>query len=305
MDISKLENTLKVAYMNILGQSGLEYAKQVQIESFLKTYKLDILHLQESNISEDTFNNCDFINSSYNIISNNASNKYGTTSLISSCLQPENIKFDSEGRVIVFDIGNMTFSNVYLPSGNDPHKKNMRENYSAEIIPKLLINSKSEGIVGGDWNCITRDADATRNQAQKMSSSLKRVIKTFSWSDSFLCLHPNSNIYSRYYGNTTHGDGATRIDRQYHWGNITVISATYIGVAFSDHHALVLELKIPASFSQLLSPKYRPQFKSKPEVIRDQEFNIRLKKSMAEWEQVKLSGGLISCSGGSTWLSQE
>ena len=262
MAVKNHHSTINIAYMNIRGQTGLEYAKQIQIENFLKTYKLDILHLQESNISEDTFQNCDFINSSYDIITNNANNKYGTASLISNCLKPENIKLDSQGRVIVFDIGNMTFCNVYLPSGNDPIMRNMRENYSAEIIPKLLVNCKSEGIIGGDWNCITRDADATKNAAQKMSPTLKRVIKTFQWSDSFLCIHPHSNIFSRYYGNDRHGDGATRIDRQYHWGKISVISACYVGVAFSDHQGFVLELKVPTNFSKFLSPKYRPQFKS-------------------------------------------
>ena len=153
----------------------------------------------------------------------------------------------------MFDIGNITFSNVYLPSGNDPIMRNMRENYSAEMIPELLINCKSEGIIGGDWNCITRDADATKNASQKMSPSLKRVIKSFSWSDSFRCLHPHSSIFSRYYENEAHGDGATRIDRQYHWGEIEVLTAS--GIAFSDHHGLVLKLTVPTNFSKLQSPK--------------------------------------------------
>ena len=103
-------NILNVAYINIRGQTGLEYAKQVQIEHFLQVYNIDILHCQEINILSNSF-----INSSYDIISNNASNKYGTCSLVSSSLHPENIKFDTSGRAITFDIGNMTFANVYLP----------------------------------------------------------------------------------------------------------------------------------------------------------------------------------------------
>ena len=77
-------NVLNVAYINIQGQTGLEYAKQVQIEHFLQVYNIDILHCQEINILEHSFENCNFINSSYDIISNNASNKYGTYSLLSS-----------------------------------------------------------------------------------------------------------------------------------------------------------------------------------------------------------------------------
>ena len=79
----KCSPTLVVAYMNIRGQTGLDISKQKQIETFINIYKPDILNLQEINISEDTFENCDAINSSYNIISNNAANKYGTASLVS------------------------------------------------------------------------------------------------------------------------------------------------------------------------------------------------------------------------------
>jgi exonuclease III len=110
---SRNSDILSLAYMNIRGQTGLTITKQVQIESFLHTYKPDILHLQEIDISEDSFSSCDFINSSYNIICNNAINKYGTASLVSSELEVSNLKFDTEGRIIVFDIDNATFANVY------------------------------------------------------------------------------------------------------------------------------------------------------------------------------------------------
>ena len=130
-------------------------------------------------------------------------------------MQPENIKFDTNGRIIVFNLGNMTFGNVYLPSGNDPVMRNSRENNSAEVIPQLLLNCKPKGCIGGDWNCITEACDATKNSSQKMSPSLKRLMKNFSWSDSLRSLYPDSLIYSGYYEHSRYGDGATRIDRQY------------------------------------------------------------------------------------------
>ena len=65
-------NTLTLAYMNIRGQTGLDETKQVQIESFIKSYKIDILNCQEINISENSFSSCNFITSSYDIITNNA-----------------------------------------------------------------------------------------------------------------------------------------------------------------------------------------------------------------------------------------
>ena len=171
---------LNLAYINIRGQTGLNIAKQVQIETFLKSYSIDIANLQEINVDSDSFQDCPFINSSYSIISNNASNKYGTCSLVSSTLQPDNIKFDTNGRVIIFNLDNITIGNVYLPSGNDPHMRSSRENYAGEVIPQLLTNSKDSGCLGGDWNSIINERDATKNTAQKMSPTLKRLVRTFS-----------------------------------------------------------------------------------------------------------------------------
>ena len=281
--------SLTLSYINIHGQTGLNISKQVQIETFLKTYNIDIAHCQEINIDNDSFQDCPFINSSYNIISNNASNKYGTCSLVSSTLQPDNIKFDTNGRVITFNIEDITFGNIYLPSGNDPFMKNSRENYAAETIPQLLINCKDSGCIGGDWNSIIHARDATKNTAQKMSASLKRLVKTFAWNDSFRSLHPLAETFSRYY-ESQHGEGATRIDREYHWGDMVILEARYVGIAFSDHLALVITVRLPEQFSRLMCPRSRPQFKAKPEVVRDQLFQQRLKEKFSNWSEVKDSG---------------
>ena len=157
------DTTLTIAYMNIRGQTGLDISKQLQIEHFTKSYKIDILNCQEINIIEDSFSNCNYINSSYNIISNNAQNKYGTCCLVSNNFKTENIKTDTNGRIIAFNIENVAFCNIYLPSGSDSVMKNSRENYSAEIIPQILINCKESGLVGGNWNCLTDNIDATKN----------------------------------------------------------------------------------------------------------------------------------------------
>ena len=109
--------------MNTRGQTRLNLSKQFQIENFVKTHNIDILNCQEINVENDSFSQCRYLTSSYEIISNNATNKYGTCSLVKSCLDFSNIKMDTEGRVIFFDVNEMTFGNVYLPSGNDPENK--------------------------------------------------------------------------------------------------------------------------------------------------------------------------------------
>ena len=134
------------------------------------------------------------------------------------------------------------------------------------------------------------DSDATKNTAQKMSKSLKRMVKNFNWIDSFRSLHPHSKSFSRYYESDRYGEGATRIDRQYHWGDISVQDARLVGVAFSDHLSQIFKLRLPESFSKLTSPTFRSQFKSKPDVVKDPEFNRRLELKHAEWVAVKNMG---------------
>lgn len=283
------DSVLVIAYLNIHGQTKLSQAKQIQIEDFLKFNKVDIAHLQEIEILDDTFLECNFISSSFNIITNNAANKFGTASLVKNELFVENVRRDTSGRLIVFDIEEFTLGNIYGHSGTDAKSRADREQLCSEILPQLITNTKHAGCIGGDWNCIIDKNDATAHAEAKLSNSLKRVIKTFNMQDSFRSIHPNISEFSRYYSNTR-GQGATRIDRQYHWGNVTIKSVKHLPLAFSDHHALVVSLSPPDSFSKILCPKGRPSFRLKEEVITDNKFQALLSGAMTQWQEVRSFG---------------
>merc|ERR1712030_190934 len=145
----------------------------------------------------------------------NAGNKYGTASLVKNDLPVENVMCDTAGRVIIFEISKVNFGNLYLPSGTDGVSRSNRENCCAEIIPQILVNRQTSGCLGGDFNCITNKQDATNNPESKMSPSLTRLVKAFGWVDSFRLLNPNS------------------------------IQAEYTPVAFSDHLAHTVKVKVP------------------------------------------------------------
>ena len=185
--------------MNIRGQTGLTSTKQLQIESFIIREKLDILNLQEINIIEDSFSSCNTISSSFNIISNNAANKYGTATIIKSDFSPSNVLFDTKGRAIVFDIGDISLANLYLPSGSDSLSKAEREEYFAVTMPQLLLNRQDSGCIGGDFNCILNKQDCTHLASIKMSPCLARLVQTFDMVDSFRSLHPSSSSFSHFY----------------------------------------------------------------------------------------------------------
>ena len=275
--------------MNIHGQSGLNNSKEKQIEDFIKRHKIDVLNCQEINIEDKSFHSCKFISSNYHIISNNAINKFGTATIIRNCFHAENIRMDTSGRAIYFNIENVTLGNVYLHSGTDGVSRGNRETFCAETIPQLLVNHKECGVWGGDLNCITDISDCTNNPASKMSPSLSRTLKTFSHSDCFRSLYPQKSCYSRFYRGTDGTVGASRIDRCYSWGNITVQEAEYSSIAFSDHLAHVVQIHIP-DLSSFIPPQSRPMFKISPEVVYDSLFKERLEVEFQSWEQVRKRG---------------
>ena len=282
-------NILVVIYLNIKGQTGFPTEKQIQVENLLKSSNCDILHLQEINIDDDTFDQCSYIKSNYSVIPNNAENKYGTASLIKNDLHAENICLDTNGRFIFFDVSGVTFGNLYLPSGTDGQTRAKRESYFGEIIPNMMVNCKSIGCVGGDFNCIIDKCDATNNPEAKYSPCLMRLVKAFKWTDSFRLIHQNKRSFSRYY-ESKGTVGASRLDRQYQWGDLSILSADYSSIAFSDHLAHIVQIKVPVSLARLLGPKSRPIFKIKEDVAYDKLFQDTVRISMGEWEHVRKQG---------------
>ena len=285
----EVNNVLVIAYLNVQGQTGLPLTKQKQIEDFIRRNRVDVLHCQEINIDEESFSQCNFINSNFNILQNNAMNKYGTATLVKNIFTPENIRMDTMGRAIFFNIEDLTLGNVYLPSGTDGISRAGRESYSSETLPQLLLNRKLNGCWGGDLNCVITPADCTHHLEAKLSPCLARLVNTFSQVDSFRSLYPHSKTYSRFYRSAGGEVGGSRIDRSYHWGNITILEAEYISVAFSDHFAYIVKMTFP-NMSKLLPPQTRPLFKTSPEVVHDKLFKARLEEHMVEWQQVRERG---------------
>ena len=276
--------------MNLKGQATLDFIKQKAIEDVIRRGHYDIVMMQEIDVKNDTFENCDYINSNYTIYSNNARSGFGTATLVSSSLTVGSERYDEEGRVIILEIGDLTACNVYLPSGTDNRARSKRDKYCAELLPRLLTNCKPMGICAGDWNCIVHNRDASNYPTAKISNTLQRLIKLGKWRDCYRELHPNGGEYSRFYqkGNTK---GASRIDRAYQWGEGEVISTGHISLSYSDHHALEWSIKMPG-MEKIKNPRARPRFKISDEVVEDEEFKKRLAAGMEAWERIRNFGSM-------------
>ena len=204
-----------VAYINCVGQSKFPISKQLDIQSYVCTHKVDILHLQECKMDDDTFSQCGFITSNFNLFSNNKpdNSHYGTATLVRSDLEVSNIHSDNDGRSLIFDAAGCTWGNLYLPSGSDGISRAKREQYFSDVIPDLLVRRLAQGSIGGDLNSIISPIDSNKNPQSKISPLCRNLVRAFSWIDSFRALQPRALQYSRYNRNIQQGDGASRIDR--------------------------------------------------------------------------------------------
>ena len=203
------KSSINVAFINCVGQTRFLLSKQLEIQNYMRTHNIDILHLQECRIDDESFSECQYVRSNFSIFTNNTKNNtcYGTASLVRSDLDVTNIRTDEDGRIIVFDAAGCSWANIYLPSGTDGASRSLRENYCAQILPQLLLPCQKRGAAGGDFNSIISLMDSNRNAAQKISPSLKTLVSSFAWSDSYRCIYPRTTQYSRIYSNAHHGEG--------------------------------------------------------------------------------------------------
>ena len=137
-----------IASLNVRGQTKMNLSKLLQIEELLKSQKYSVIFFQESNVEESTFENCPFIKSNYQILTNNSPNGYGTSALVSNSLEVKNVKALPGGRILYFEINKISFVNVYLPSGTAG--RGDRDSILCDTLPNLLLDSCHTGVIGGE-----------------------------------------------------------------------------------------------------------------------------------------------------------
>ena len=74
--MAQINKIINISFINLRGQTGFSIGKQLQIQQFILSHNIDICHLQESNIEEETFSSCAYITSNYEIIANNSVSKH-------------------------------------------------------------------------------------------------------------------------------------------------------------------------------------------------------------------------------------
>ena len=283
-----------VATLNVRGQTKMNQTKQIQLDNLIKTRNLAIILLQECHITDQTFESCPHIKHNFQILKNNAENGYGTGALVHNSLPIQNVKAIPGGRIIYFEIGKVSFCNIYLPSGSAG--KADREAMLGKVLPNAMIDSCKSGLVAGDWNCLDNPKDATHNPTSKVSPVLQRLCRVKGWKDCYRSLHPSkktfSHVYQRQMGEKGLTEGAARLDRAYMWGEVSCMKAEYFPAAFSDHLGLQVNITLP-DLAPVVEANFRPYFKVKPEIAADKKFQEMVAETVANWLTAKTKMPLL------------
>ena len=85
---------IKIAFVNMYGQSGMPMKKIVELENFIELHRIDVLCLQETDIQENTFSGSKLLHK-FSAFANNNRSHYGTCTLVRNNLQVNNIVKDA------------------------------------------------------------------------------------------------------------------------------------------------------------------------------------------------------------------
>ena len=110
-------------------------------------------------------------------------------------------EFDTEGRYIRADFGNLSVISLYLPSGSSsPERQEAKFRFLDCFFPQMLA-LRAEGreiVLCGDWNIAHREIDLKNWKSNQKNSGflpeerawLSKVFDELGWVDVYRCLHP-------------------------------------------------------------------------------------------------------------------
>ena len=193
----------KIATFNI---NGLATQPQItMLEDFLHKQEIYIIFIQE--VTRQVF---DYIRG-FLAHTNIGTTGRGTAILTRDHIQLTNIVSLPTGRGIAAVFQNVTLVNIYAPSGAERRRE--REQFFSRDLPYLLQGIPTSLLVGGDFNSVLTNADATGHQ--NYSRTLQELIRGFDLVDMWETSHGRAT-YTHYTNR-----GASWIDKIYASRNLS------------------------------------------------------------------------------------
>ena len=113
------------------------------------------------------------------------------------------LEFDTEGRFLQADYGDLSIISLYFPSGSSSEERQLAKfRFLDEFLPHLerLVRSGREFILCGDWNIAHKEIDLKNWKSNQKNSGflpeerawLSRVFEEHGWVDVYRRLHPDA-----------------------------------------------------------------------------------------------------------------
>jgi exodeoxyribonuclease-3 len=160
--------------------NGIRAAINKGLLDWMKKVKPGILCIQETKAQPDQVDLDPFRKLGYIDYWHSAEKKGYSGVLILADREPDNVvigmnasDYDSEGRVILFDFGDISFLNVYIPSGTTG---DVRQDFKMKFLDdflsflKNLRKDKPNLLVCGDFNIAHREIDIHNPVSNKKTS---------------------------------------------------------------------------------------------------------------------------------------
>ena len=260
-------NIVKIATININGITA--QLRISMLTEFIRLHELDILLVQEVTHPE-TLNV-----RGYTTHLNIGASMRGTAILARNEITLTNIINVPSGRAMAATYNGLLIINVYAPSGTA--RRTDRESFYTSELTCLLQAASHNVILGGDFNCVLQPVDTTGPFLT--SRALMEIVRGLALADTWT-QDPLRPRYTHYSPN-----GATRIDRIYtsHTLLERKTGTEIIPTAFTDHHAVVLRLRINDSDVR----RGPNRWKMKPLLMRDENIIYKIHVQWAIWQNHK------------------
>ena len=223
------QNPLKLVSWNV---NGLRAVMKKGFQDALKKLDADIVALQETKLQEDQLTEAMRRVGDYDAYFCHASVKKGYSGVAAyTRVKPDQVnygigveRFDSEGRIIEMDLGDVIFFNVYFPNGQ---MSDDRLRYKLDFYEAFFVHAddcRKRGysvIVTGDFNTAHNEIDLKNPKANADRSGFLRIERDWmdhivdrGYVDTFRALYPDTVKYSwwTYRFNARQNNAGWRID---------------------------------------------------------------------------------------------